>query len=117
MMKRTIAWGAAVVMAVGLSVGLTAGGGDAAQGTAAPGDKVKGEAIYKAQKCSMCHRIGTVGAKMGPELTKVGTTRDQAWLHKYLTNPKGENPKNKMPPVKVKGEDLDHLVAYMLSLK
>jgi len=119
MMKRTMAWGAAVVMTVGLSVGVTAGGGGGAatQAPVAKGDKVKGEAIYKAQKCSMCHRIGTVGAKMGPELTKVGAARDQAWLQKYLTNPKGENPKNMMPPVKVKGEDLDHLIAYMLALK
>jgi cbb3-type cytochrome oxidase cytochrome c subunit len=58
-----------------------------------------------------------VGAKMGPELTKVGTTRDREWLLKYLANPKAENPKNKMPAVKAKGADLDHLIAYLLSLK
>ncbi len=115
MMKKTIVAGVAFVMTLGLSAALTARIDAAPQAPA--GDKVKGEAIYKAQKCSMCHRIGTAGAKMGPELTKVGATRNQAWLLKYLTNPKADNPKNKMPAVKVKGADLDHLVAYMVSLK
>ena len=115
MMKKMSVFGVALVMTLGLSAAVTARTDAAPQAPA--GDKAKGEPIYKAQKCSMCHRIGTAGAKMGPELTKVGATRDQAWLHKYLSDPKAENPKNKMPAVKVKGADLDHLVAYMLSLK
>lgn len=116
MTKRMIGCGVALVMALGLSVALTARVDEAPQ--AVTGDKVKGEQLYKELKCSMCHRIGNTGAKMGPELTKVGATRDQAWLKKYLADPKAENAKNKMPPVKVKSpEDLDHLVAYMLSLK
>ena len=89
----------------------------AAAPVAAAGDKVKGEKVYKDAKCSVCHKIGSTGGKMGPELTKVGATRDLAWLSKYLANPKAENPKNKMPPVKAKGADLDDLVAYLLSLK
>lgn len=89
----------------------------AAAPVAAAGDKVKGEKIYKDAKCSVCHKVGSTGGKMGPELTKVGATRDLAWLAKYLANPKAENPKNKMPPVKAKGADLDDLIAYLLSLK
>ena len=81
------------------------------------GDAAKGQAIFKAQKCTMCHRVGNVGMKMGPELTLVGTRRDRPWLQAYLVNPKANNPKNIMPPVKVKGEELDHLIAYLLSLK
>lgn len=46
----------------------------------AAGDKIKGEKIYKEQQCVKCHRIGSAGAKMGPELTKVGASRDKAWL-------------------------------------
>ena len=89
----------------------------AAAPLAAAGDKVKGEKVYKDSKCSVCHKIGTVGMKMGPELTKVGATRDAAWLAKYLPDPKASNPKNKMPAVKAKGADLDDLIAYLVSLK
>jgi cytochrome c2 len=89
----------------------------AAAPVAAAGDKVKGEKVFKDAKCSVCHKVGSTGGKMGPELTKVGATRDLAWLNKYLVNPKADNPKNKMPPVKAKGADLDDLIAYLLSLK
>jgi len=85
----------------------------AAQGS----DKDKGAKVFASQKCAICHNIGSSGKKMGPELTKVGTTRNKAWLEKYLTNPKADNPKNKMPADKVKGEDMEHLNAYLLSLK
>lgn len=84
---------------------------------AAQGDKTKGEKLYADLKCSMCHTIGAGKKKMGPDLTKVGATRDKAWLAKYLPNPKAENPKNKMPAAKAKGADLDNLIAYLLSLK
>ena len=107
MARRRFAGFVSVMVLIGL----------AAAPIAASGDKVKGEKIYKDAKCSVCHKIGSTGGKMGPELTKVGASRDLAWLTKYLANPKAENPKNKMPPVKAKGADLDDLIAYMLSLK
>jgi len=84
---------------------------------AAQGDKAKGEKIYADLKCSMCHTLGTGKKKMGPDLAKVGLTRDKVWLAKYLPNPKAENAKNKMPAAKAKGADLDNLIAYLLSLK
>jgi cytochrome c2 len=81
------------------------------------GDAANGEKIYAAQRCSLCHKIGETGGAMGPSLTTVGDTRDLAWLKKYLVDPKGVDPANKMPAVKVEGQDLDDLVAYMLTLK
>ena len=47
----------------------------------------------------------------------MGSRRTAEWLTGYLRDPKAENPKNKMPPVKAKGGDLDDLIAYLLSLK
>ena len=80
-------------------------------------DPANGAKIYAAQKCSLCHRIGSTGGKMGPELSAVATTRSAAWLAKYLVDPKASDPKNKMPAVKVTGQDLKDLVAYLGTLK
>jgi putative heme-binding domain-containing protein len=81
------------------------------------GNAANGEKLYTSQKCSVCHQISGKGGKMGPELTKVAATRDAKWLAAYLPNPKSVDPKNKMPVVKLKGAELDDLVAYLLTLK
>ena len=107
MAGRRVAWFVSAMALAGLAVAPVA----------ASGDKVKGEKIYKDAKCSVCHKVGSTGGKMGPDLTKVGAARDLAWLTKYLVNPKAENPKNKMPPVKAKVADLNDLIAYLQSLK
>lgn len=80
------------------------------------GDPVNGLKIYTAQKCSLCHKIGATGGKLGPDLSAVGAKRDALWFAKYLVNPKIVDPKNKMPAVKVKGQELDDLIAYLHSL-
>jgi cytochrome c2 len=105
-----------VAMAVVLAaVGLRASSGPAE--VQAPGDPVKGLKVYADMKCSLCHKIGTTGGKLGPDLSKVGSTRDAAWLTKYIPNPKAMDPKFKMPIQKVAGQKLTDLVAYMLTLK
>lgn len=83
----------------------------------AAGDPVKGQKIFTEQKCSMCHN-----GKMADDLSSIGTKRDAAWLAKYLVAPPAaldpkNPPKAKMLPVKVKGQDLDDLIAYLGTLK
>lgn len=85
------------------------------------GDPVKGQKIYVEQKCSQCHMVNGVGGKLSPDLSAIGNKRDAAWLAKYLVNPTTIDPKNppkiKMKPTTAKGQDLDDLIAYLLSLK
>ena len=102
---------AAVVIAAGTSL---AGAPQSAAGNAVAGQQVYARAV---PKCSLCHKIGDSGGKLGPDLSAIGTKRDAAWLFKYLPNPQVFDPKNKMPPVTVKGQDLADLVAYLGSLK
>ena len=112
---RVIRWGIAAII---MSVVAQAGPSMAAAVRAASGDPVKGEKIYTgaSPKCSGCHKIGATGGKLGPDLSAVGTRRDAAWLAKYLVNPKIVDPKNKMPAVKAKGQDLEDLIAYLETL-
>lgn len=81
------------------------------------GNAANGAKLYTAQKCSVCHKIAGKGGPMGPDLSTVGGKRDAKWLAAYLANPKSVDPKNKMPVVKLKGAEMDDLVAYLLSLK
>jgi len=105
------------ILAVILGVGLAA--------TASAQDKVaKGEQVYAAQKCSMCHAIGGKGNAKGP-LDKVGAKNiPEADLRAWITDPKSMTAKYKTerkPEMRaypsLPKDDLDALVAYMQSLK
>lgn len=76
-------------------------------------------ALYE-KKCKVCHSIGGDAGKLadkGGPLDGVGGKRDEAWLRAYIADPKSKIPESKMPKLKLPPEELDALVAYMLSLK
>ena len=94
---------------------LLAIGGD----PAAYAGTAEGKARYD-QKCQPCHSIGGQGgklAKLGGPLDGVGAKRDGAWLKVYIGDPKSKLPDAKMPKLTLSDQDLDDLVAYMLTLK
>ena len=81
----------------------------------------KGQKVFEAQKCSMCHSVeGTTKVPLAGVGSKLSAADIKAWI----TDPKtmAEKTKStKKPPMKaypsLPAEDLDALVAYMLSLK
>ncbi|HJU43316.1 MAG TPA: cytochrome c [Vicinamibacterales bacterium] len=83
----------------------------------------KGRAIYEAQKCSLCHSIEGKGQAKGP-LDYVGDKLKADDIRKWLMDPtqaaKDHNATRK-PAMKAYSnlpkEDLEALIAYMLSLK
>lgn len=83
----------------------------------------KGEQVYAAQKCSVCHSIGDKGNKKGP-LDGVGSKLTADQIREWMVNPAEMHKKMKAdrkPAMKaydkLPKEDLDAVVAYMLSLK
>jgi len=84
----------------------------------------KGEAVYTAQKCSMCHQVAGKGSKAVP-LDGVGGKLSAEDIKHWIVNPTEMTAKTKStkkPPMpnkygKLPAADIDALVAYMQSLK
>jgi putative heme-binding domain-containing protein len=57
--------------------------------TAQGGDIRRGQAIFNSTKtaCSACHAIGYLGGKVGPDLTKIGTVRNERDLLEAIVYP------------------------------
>jgi len=87
-------------------------------------DAKKGEAVYAAQKCSMCHSIAGKGGKASA-LDGVGAKLSADDIREWIVNPKEAATKaksTKKPAMPNKYDqlpkaDVDALVAYMQSLK
>jgi mono/diheme cytochrome c family protein len=91
-------------------------------GVASAQDKAKGEAVYTAQKCSMCHSVAGKGNAKGP-LDDVGSKLKADEIRAWITDAKGMTAKTgapRKPEMKAYAlpkEDVDNLVAYLQTLK
>jgi mono/diheme cytochrome c family protein len=97
----------------------------AAATASAQGSAEKGAAVYAAQKCSMCHSVAGKGGKLaldgaGSNLNKLSAADITEWITKPAEAAK-KHASTAKPPMKAYAslpkEDLDNLVAYMVSLK
>jgi len=83
-----------------------------------PAELVQKGAEVFAKKCAACHAVNGVGGTVGPDLSKIGGTRDALYLQTQLQDPKAYNKDSKMPSfMDMAKEDKDAVVAYMLTLK
>ncbi len=116
LISRTMLSVAAVTFAAGMATPLAAAQDDA--------QVKKGQEVYTAQKCSMCHSVAGKGSKSNP-LDGVGKKLSAEDIRLWIVNPKAATAKaksTKKPPMpdkygKLPAADLDALVAYMQSLK
>lgn len=82
----------------------------------------RAQKVYAAEKCSRCHSIAGKGNSKG-KLDDVGSKLTEEEMRLWITNAEEMTKKAKAtrkPPMKshkLSKEDLDALVAYMLSLK
>jgi mono/diheme cytochrome c family protein len=91
-----------------------------AQGAAAA---ERGQKVYAAEKCGICHSVAGVGNKRGA-LDAVGSKLSADEIRQWIVNAADMTAKTKAarkPPMKsyahLAKDDVDGLVAYMLSLK
>jgi mono/diheme cytochrome c family protein len=84
----------------------------------------KGQEVYTAQKCQVCHSIAGKGGKQSP-LDGVGSKLSAEEIREWIVDPVEMAKKvksTKKPPMpkkydKLPAGDIDALVAYMQSLK
>ena len=96
----------------------------ASAGIANAQDAKKGEAVYTAQKCGVCHAIAGKGSKANP-LDGVGAKMSADDIRSWIVTPVEAAAKaksTKKPPMpaksgKLPAADIDAMVAYMASLK
>ena len=106
---------AGLVLLVGAAKPLAAAGQD---------DVKKGEQVYAAQKCQVCHSIAGKGGKTSP-LDGVGTKLTASEIREWITQPAkmtAQTKSTKKPPMpnkysKLPAADIDAMVAYLASLK
>ena len=110
-MKRILA----IVAIVSLSLGMSGPRADEAA-KADPEKAGKGQQVYAAQHCSMCHSIAGKGNPKNA-LDDVGSKMTAEELKKYITNPKSVKADTKMKAYpSLSADDLDALVTYLLTL-
>lgn len=98
------------VLAIGVGVAATW----ADEGSKPPAER--GQEVYAAQHCSMCHSIAGKGNPKTP-LDDVGGRMSADDLKKYITAPKSVKADSKMKAYPtLPAADLDALVAYLKTL-
>jgi len=60
------------------------------RGPASTGDAVHGKAVFESKGCLNCHRVNGNGARVGPELTDIGSLRRAAELERSILEPDAE---------------------------
>jgi len=49
------------------------------------------------ENCAACHKLGSEGGDVGPDLSLIGALRDRAFLKRYIEDPARLNPGSAMP--------------------
>jgi putative heme-binding domain-containing protein len=58
------------------------------RGSVKPGDAARGRAVFEGKgACTRCHRVGTEGARVAPDLSDIGSVRSAGSLQRSLIDP------------------------------
>jgi len=73
----------------------------------------RGEAIVEERVCRACHRIGTEGMSIGPDLNQVTLRRSEEWLRRWLVDPPALKAGTLMPIYSWTEDELDAVIDYL----
>jgi sulfur oxidation c-type cytochrome SoxX len=76
----------------------------------------EGRKVYEEVNCSYCHAINGIGGAVGPDLSNIGGQLTKEQLTVYLQNPDAMVPDTLHPKLLFTSDELDALVAYLLTL-
>lgn len=83
--------------------------------SAASGDVAKGKTVFAAN-CAVCHGQNAEGL-VGPDLRKIGSTRDGEFLNRWISDPPAVKPDTQMPKLPLSDPDRKSVVEYLLTLR
>ena len=72
-----------------------------------------GRQLFAEKNCIVCHAIGGVGSKTGPDLLGVTTRHSAEWLDEQLVNPQYVHPGSSMPEYDLEANARKALIAFM----
>jgi mono/diheme cytochrome c family protein len=85
-------------------------------------DEREGASLYGTAFCSSCHAVqnaagNIVGGNLGPELTRIGSKVNPAWLRRWLQDPQAYNPQTQMPHYRFNEKQIAVLSGFLLNKK
>jgi len=124
-MKKTTVLVLALLIIFAMSLSACGGSGDTADDPTAAGKALFAETIIGVQAgCSTCHSLDADTVIVGPSMAGIGSRSDAAAIRESILDPNAVLvdgfPADTMPPVwgdELSDEQVDQLVAYLLSLK
>jgi ubiquinol-cytochrome c reductase cytochrome b subunit len=79
-------------------------------------EELAGIGYYRKENCSSCHKVGSVGNAVGPDLTKRAIHKSAAWMIAHFKRPSSLVPGSSMPPLQLSDSQLNALAAFLLKL-
>jgi cytochrome c2 len=77
----------------------------------------KGKSLFLDYDCTACHRMGSEGRFVGPDLTWIGKRKTQDWEKIWLTDPPAFKADTFMPNFHIPEKGVEALAAYLHTLQ